>query len=718
MTTHSNRLAAEKSRYLQQHKDNPVHWFPWGKEAFAKARKENKPLFLSIGYSSCHWCHVMAHESFEDEQIAELMNRYFVSIKVDREERPDLDNIYMAAVTAIAGQGGWPLTVFLTPDKKPFYGGTYFPPEPRWGSPGFRQVLVTIHEAWETRREQVETSGESLIQGLQKLAAISTKSDLSRQSLDVGFEQFSQLYDSEYGGFGQMPKFPSSHNLSFLLRYWQRTGKAQALEMVEKTLTEMAKGGIYDHLAGGFHRYSTDERWQIPHFEKMLYDQAMLAKTYLEAFQATHQEEFAQTAREIFDYVLQDMQAETGGFFSAEDADSEEPQEVTSTPKHKKEGAFYVWSQAEIISVLGEKDAEVFDYHYGVEKNGNAIHDPHGEFSGKNILFVAHTLEQSSQHCQKDVKEIEAILKRSRAQLAVHRARRPRSHLDDKILLDWNGLMISSLAFGSRVLNDSKYAQAAQRAARFLLKELKTKEGRLLHRYRQGEAAIDATLADYAFFIQGLMDLYEATFDAHYLKEANELARDMIRLFWDEPRGGFFMTANDAEELILRQKDSYDGAYPSGNSVAALDLLRLASLTFHEEYHWTAQELMESFAQELNSRPSAHGQMLIALDYWTGPVKEIVLATDGKNETLASMLKIIDRSFIPNKVVIVRDSSGPDFSVLLGLAPFIEGQPPLAGQTTAYVCENHVCKLPTQDVRTLEELLREKPVTQMPSPQN
>lgn len=705
----TNRLIKEKSPYLQQHAHNPVEWYPWGEEAFYKAKNENKPIFLSIGYSTCHWCHVMERESFEDPEIAKIMNEHFISVKVDREERPDLDQIYMSAVTAITGQGGWPLNVFLTPDRKPFYGGTYFPPEPRWGSPGFTQLLLSISEAWTTRREQLLNSSETLTAALNETAVSEQSDGLDLKTLDLGYSQFAGNFDPQYGGFGNQPKFPSGHNLSFLLRYWKRARQSKVLEMVTKTLNEMGKGGIRDHLGGGFHRYSTDQKWHVPHFEKMLYDQAVLARTYLEAYQATGEIQYAQTARDIFDYVLRDMQYKEGGFFSAEDADSfssdGSQNETTSGHAEKKEGAFYVWTQQEIERELGSNDAEVFDYMFGVEPSGNADYDPHGEFTGKNILYLAHDKKDTALHFKRSEPQIEEIIERSKKKLFEVRTQRPRPHLDDKILVDWNGLMISSLAFGSRVLGEPRYKEAAVRAAEFVQKTVIRKDGRLLHRFRDQEAAINANLGDYAFFIQGLLDLYEATFEAQYLKNAHRLAKEMVNLFWDEKEGGFFFTAHDGESLIARQKDLYDGAYPSGNSIALLDLIRLGHITFQDEWNNLAQRAFKTFAAEISQRPAAYSQTLIALDHYLGPAQEIVLAAPHEVLEVEDMAGEVFRRFIPNKVVVFRNPSAKASQGIEELSHFIKEQIPLQEKPTAYVCENHVCKLPTNDMVKFGELL-------------
>ncbi len=716
-----NLLSQEKSPYLLQHANNPVWWYPWGEAAFAKAKAEDKPVFLSIGYSTCHWCHVMEHESFENPEIAEVMNKYFVSIKVDREERPDIDNIYMKAVVSLTGSGGWPLTVFVTSDRKPFYGGTYFPAQSQWGMPGLKDLLLSIHDGWQNKRAELLRSSQSITQNLQTkpfLQNIGGNPTPDAGTLKDAYSQFFQRFDSRYGGFGGAPKFPSSHNLSFLLRYWKRANEPKALEMVEKTLTEMPKGGMYDHIGGGFHRYSTDQRWFIPHFEKMLYDQAMLSKTYLEAYQITKNEKYAQTAREIFDYVLRDMTDSQGGFYSAEDADSLPPEKyqgmtpAQSPSREKKEGAFYLWRDKEIEDNLGKDNAQIFDYYFDVQSSGNTVSDSHGEFQGKNILNVAHSLEETAQKFGKTPREIQKILNESKNKLFDVRKFRPRPHLDDKVLVDWNGLMISSLALGSRVLDEPRYGQAAEKSAQFILSTLVRKDGpansgagRLLHRYRDGEAGILGTLEDYAFFIHGLIDLYEATFNETYLKEAKRLTEDMVKLFWDDKEGGFFFTATDAEKLLFREKEIYDGAIPSGNSIAALDLLRMERLTLNRDWEKKAEQLFKAFGQELSSGPSAYAQSLMALDFAIGSSREIVLAGQKDDPQTQEMLKSLYSRFIPNKVVILRPASDEAAKDIISLVPFVENQKALGNRTTAYVCENYNCQFPTNDVYQFKELL-------------
>jgi uncharacterized protein YyaL (SSP411 family) len=698
----SNRLAKEKSPYLLQHADNPVDWYPWGEEAFEKARREDKPIFLSIGYSTCHWCHVMEEESFEKPEVAQVMNENFVSIKVDREERPDLDTVYMTAVQALSGSGGWPLNVFLTPEGKPFFGGTYWPPEDRWGRPGFVTVLRSVAESWKANRGDLLKQGENLTQLLQKKAASKTETSfrLGEETLRQASSDLHSYFDETHGGFGGGVKFPRSHTLSFLLRFWKRSQEKDTLKMVEKTLHGMARGGMWDHLGGGFHRYSTDARWFLPHFEKMLYDQAILAKSYLEAYQATQNEEYARVAREIFGYVLRDLRDPAGAFYSAEDADSLDP-----LAGAKQEGAFYVWRQSELVDLLGPDEAEIFSFIYGARPEGNVQNDPQGEFPQKNILARIESIEAASKKFGKSLAEIERVLQESKKKLFEARSKRTRPHRDDKVLTDWNGLMISSLAFGSRVLGEARYRDAAQGAADFILEKLVRTDGRLLHRYRDGEAAILGTVEDYAFFIHGLVDLYEATFETRYLAEAKRLTGEMIRLFWDEAEGGFFFTADDAEKLIARPKETYDGALPSGNSVAALDLLRVGRLTAEKEFEKKAEELVTTFSKLISQNPEAYPQLLIALDFALGPSREIVLAGDEAAEATQGFLRAVYSRFLPNKVVLLHPVEEKGKAEIEALAPYLKNQLPVKGKPTAYVCENYVCRLPVTELSELEKLL-------------
>ena len=697
----ANRLIHEKSPYLLQHAYNPVDWYPWGEEALDKAKQEDKPIFLSIGYSTCHWCHVMEEESFENAEIAKIMNEQFVSIKVDREERPDLDQIYMQVVMAMSGSGGWPMSVFLTQEGVPFYGGTYFPPEDRWGRPGFKSLLLSISSTWKDRRQEIVDSSQRLKSIFQQQNQQPQKTEtVTEDILRTAYQHLRSSFDSQYGGFGQVPKFPHSHTLSFLMRYWKRTNDPQALTMVEKTLQEMAKGGMYDQIGGGFHRYSTDERWFVPHFEKMLYDQAILSKSYLEAYQATHHPEYASIARQILDYVLRDMTSPQGGFYSAEDADSAPD---SAHPKEKQEGAFYVWSYQELSQLLGKEPMEIFSSLYGIEKEGNVTHDPQGEFTGRNILCQRISMAVVAKQWNQSPEEIHKMIQSAREKLFAARTQRPRPHRDDKVLVDWNGLMISSFSFAWRVLEEPKYLQAAQKAADFILKQMKRPDGRLLHRYREGEAVIPAYLEDYAFLIHGLLDLYEASFNPKYLAEAKQLCHQMIQLFWDDAGGGFYLTGKDSETLLLRPKEVYDGAIPSGNSVAALDLIRLGRLTTEKDLDETAHLLISAFSSIVARNPSSYCQMLIALDFALGPSKEMVIAGDPTTKETDQMIHLLYDSFIPNKVVAFRPTSETQASEIIVLIPFLAQQVPVGGKTTLYVCENYACKTPITSIEQMRQ---------------
>jgi len=681
----TNHLIGEKSPYLLQHAHNPVDWHPWGEIAFDKAKREDKPILLSVGYSTCHWCHVMAHESFEDEGISKIINDHFIAIKVDREERPDIDHIYMTATTAMTGQGGWPLTVFLTPQGEPFYGGTYFPPYAKWGSIGFVDLLNSIAKAWKSDRANILSSSRLIVEELRRQAGSRAKivtKVMDETLLDKTFRQMRGQFDSTNGGFGSAPKFPMGHNLSFLLRYYKRCASPEALNMVEKTLTAMARGGIWDHLGGGFHRYSTDQHWHVPHFEKMLYDQALLSRAYLEAYQVTGSGDYEQIAREILDYVLSSMTDKEGGFYSAEDADSQEVDRglTSSSGGHLKEGAFYIFSQSEIIEALGKGKAAVFNYCYGVKCQGNASFDPHGEFKGKNILYRAHDTEDAVDEFHKQTNKIQDMLTEARAKLLALRTQRPRPYRDDKVLCDWNGLMIASFAFASRVLGEPKYAKVAAKAADFILAHMMV-NARLLHRWRDGTGGIAATLEDYAFFIYGLLELYEATFQDKYLDAAQVLADGMIKFFTDQT-GGFYMTASDAESLIIRPKEVYDGALPSGNSVAALILLRLYALTKKDIYQSQAEVLFSCFASSVTQAPYAHSFLLSALDWYLQGPLEITFQGAGDDLTVAKMLKVLYKHFIPSKAV-----------------KFI---PALTG-AQAHICYRGTCKAPINNVGVFEK---------------
>ncbi len=689
----SNRLINEKSPYLLQHAYNPVDWYPWGEEAFEKARKENKPIFLSIGYSTCHWCHVMERESFEDPEVARLLNEVFVSIKVDREERPDIDNIYMTVCQMMTGSGGWPLTIIMTPDKKPFFAGTYFPKESRFGRMGMVQLVPRIKEVWITKREDVVNSANKITSALQQATKESHGEELDESTLRTAYSLFAERFDTVHGGFGRAPKFPTPHNLLFLLRYWKRSGNEAALEMVEKTLESMRLGGIYDHIGFGFHRYSTDAEWFLPHFEKMLYDQALLAMAYIESYQVTGKQEYEKTAREIFTYVLRDMTSPQGGFYSAEDADSE-----------GEEGKFYLWTEEEIREILNKEEADLIIDVFNVEKGGNFREEATGKSADRNILYLKKPIHKVASQLKLSEEELESRIDAAREKLFSFREKRIHPHKDDKILTDWNGLMIASLAKGAQAFNEPKYAEAAKRALDFILKNLRKPDSRLLHRYRDGQAAISAHIDDYAFLIWGLLELYEATFDVNYLQTAINLNRDFITHFWDEKNGGFYFTADDGEGLIIRQKEIYDGAIPSGNSVAMLNLLRLNRITANTNLEEKAQMLGRAFSKNVKEFPAAHTQLIAALDFGIGPSYEVVIVGDSEARDTKSMLKAVRSQYIPNKVLLFRQTE-KEIPDIVSVAEFTKSQLSLGGKATAYVCLNYICKLPTTDIDKMLELL-------------
>ena len=684
-TAYTNRLINETSPYLLQHAHNPVDWFSWSDEAFEKAKQQDRPIFLSIGYSTCHWCHVMERESFSDKHIAKIMNDHFISIKVDREQRPDVDNIYMTAVQMMTGIGGWPLSVFLTPDGKPFYGGTYFPPTDSFGRPGFDRVLLTIADAWQNRRTELLDSAGRISRVLAKINEPDPNQPLSTGILDKAFTRFENSFDSVNFGFGAAPKFPQPTNLLFLLRYWRRTGNERALQMVEKTLDTMAKGGIYDHIGGGFHRYSTDTKWLVPHFEKMLYDQALLTRAYIEAWQITATPVYSKVAREVLDYILRDMTDPAGGFYSAEDADSE-----------GKEGLFYLWRPQQIEAVLGKDSAEVFNAYYGVTEKGNFE-------EGMTILNVTESTGKFAKHLHKEPAEIETDLAQSRRKLLRLRAKRTRPYRDDKIIVAWNGLMISSLACAGAALGESKYIDAAESSAEFVLSNLQHK-GRLARYWRADRAVGLGFLDDYAFMIMALLDLYEATFEVRWLVEAKQLADQMTQLFSDPNGGAFYLTGTDAQELLVRSKPGYDGVVPGGNSVAAVGLLRLGRMTMERKFSTKAEQILNEFSAQLNESPNSLSAMLAAVDFRLGPSQEIVIAgTPGKSDT-RKMLKLIHNRFLPNAVVLFHPT-GQAAADIEKLAPFLKTQVAINGKATAYVCENFICKMPVTDVSKLSDLL-------------
>ena len=671
----ANHLAGEKSPYLLQHADNPVDWYPWGEEAFERARAEDKPVFLSIGYSTCHWCHVMAHESFEDQMVADLMNEAFVSVKVDREERPDIDTIYMTVCQMMTGSGGWPLTIVMTPDGRPFFAGTYFPKEGRFGRAGMVELVPAIAGMWRDRREEVVESAAQITAALTKQAGAEGGEAMDERFINTAALQLNQRFDERYGGFGEAPKFPSPHQLTFLLRFWRRADDDWSLEMVERTLGAMRRGGVYDHVGFGFHRYSTDRQWLLPHFEKMLYDQAGLLMAYTEAFQASGDQAFRRTAEEIVEYVLRDMTSPEGAFYSAEDADSE-----------GVEGKFYVWTAAELIEVLGEEDAVYAASVFDVREAGNFREEATGEATGTNILHIATEDEL-------DEERLEDI----RVRLLEARDARVRPHLDDKVLTDWNGFMIAALAKAGTALGRADFVEAAVRAAGFVLGTMYMGDGRLLHRYRDGEAGLDGQLDDHAFMIWGLLELYEATFDPAYLETAMGLADGLLEHFWDAEAGAFFLTPDDGEELLVRPKEVYDGAMPSGNSVAMLGLLHLSHITGDPDLARRASELADAFSRDVSRVPMGFTQLLSALDMAMGDFREVVIVGDPEAEDTRAMLEALRAVFVPNKAVLLRRPDEGEEGIVR-IAPFLKDHHAIDGKATAYVCQEHLCKDPTTDV--------------------
>jgi len=688
-----NHLINETSPYLRQHAHNPVNWYPWGPEAFERAQRENKPIFLSIGYSTCHWCHVMAHESFEHPEVARLMNETFVSIKVDREERPDIDNVYMSACQVMTGSGGWPLSIIITPDKKPFFAATYIPREGRFGLIGMMELIPHIRELWATRRGEALSLSNEIATVLQQTSQDTPGEELNAATLELTYEQLAKRFDGQHAGFSSAPKFPTPHNLLFLLRYWKRGGNKAALDMVEKTLQAMRRGGIYDHVGFGFHRYSTDSQWLVPHFEKMLYDQAMLAMAYIEAYQATGKEDYGNTAREIFTYVLRDMTAPEGGFYSAEDADSE-----------GEEGKFYLWTQEEVRQALGNEEADFGIKVFNIEKDGNFTEQAAGRRNGVNILNLRKTLGELASDLNLPKHDLQKHLEVIRQKLFAYREKRVHPMKDDKILTDWNGLMIAALAKGAQAFDEPEYAEAACRAADFILGNMRKPDGRLLHRYRDGRAGLEANLDDYAFLVWGLIELYEAIFGARHLEVALELTSDMVRHFWDEDGGGLYLTPDDGESLFVRKKEIYDGAIPSGNSVAMLNLLRLGRMTATSDLEEKAARIGSAFSGSVKQSPSAHTQLMVALDFGVGPCYEVVIAGKAQAEDTKAMAKALRTRFLPNKVVLLNpgERESPEIAKL---AEFTKSQLSIDGRATAYVCMNYNCKLPTTDINKMLELL-------------
>ena len=678
-----NHLANEQSPYLLQHADNPVDWYPWGKEAFKKAKELDRPIFLSIGYSTCHWCHVMEHESFEDDSVAKLLNDSFISIKVDREELPEIDHVYMSVCQAMTGGGGWPLTIVMTPEKEPFFSGTYFPKDKRGGRSGLFQILPMIADAWNSKRQDIMTSVGQVKNYLDQLNSKPAGNNFSTELINRAYDQFRNGFDEEYGGFFRAPKFPSPHNLIFLMRYHHSFDNKIALDMATKTLKQMRLGGIYDHIGFGFHRYSTDRHWLVPHFEKMLYDQAMIAMAYTEAYHITGEDIFAQTAREIFTYVLRDMTASEGGFFSAEDADSE-----------GEEGKFYIWTEQEIKEVLGEDYGKEFNDIFSITTPGNYRDESSGKETRLNIPHLKNYNTNGSN-------EFES----AREKLFNIREKRIHPLKDDKILTDWNGLMIAALAKAAIVLDEPVYLDAAEKAAEFVLHSI-SKGERLLKRYRNGVAALDAHLDDYAFMAWGLLELYEATFATKYLSQALDLMNIMVEDFWDDKNGGFFLGSDQSEKLIVRSKTAYDGAIPSGNSVAVMNMVKLTRITGNTNWAELAEKTIRAFSEDVNRAPTGYTLMLTGFMFDTQNSKEIVIVGDSRNRNTTKFLHTIRASYAPHKVLLFKDTSVSD-NRLEQLANWTSTQNSINGKPTAYVCKNFACNQPTSDLQTALSFINE-----------
>lgn len=693
-----NKLINEKSPYLLQHAYNPVEWNAWGEEAFSLARKEDKPIFLSIGYSTCYWCHVMEREVFENEAIAKEMNRIFVNIKVDREERPDVDRVYMSALQSMTGSGGWPMSMFLTTELKPFYGGTYIPPRAKFGLGGFEELIHSLDEAWKTRRDEINTSGDKIIEHIKSISSNEKSGNaLSADMLLKGAAQYKNGFDEDYGGFGSQPKFPRPVGLVFLMRAYKRYDDQESLRMVIRTLLQMARGGVYDHLGRGFHRYSVDKFWHVPHFEKMLYDQAQLAVAYTEAYQITKDKYFGDIAKDILKYVDTKLSSPQGGFYSAEDAESALKADA---PDEKEEGACYVWELVGIKNLLGE-DAEVFCYYYGVEDGGNAPlgSDPHSVFVNKNILHIAHSLSETSNKFEMPTNKVSEIIEECKQILLTEREKRPAPHVDDKVLTSWNGLMISAFAKASAVYGDEKYYDIAKKAAEFILNNLYDENNKTLkHRYRDGELRFEGTLDDYAFFIQALIDIWEAGFDIKYLETAMLLTEKMISDFYDNAEGAFYDTSGNDKSILVRTKEDYDSAEPTGNSIAVMNLLRLSQITHNNKWFEMANDSISLFSGKLEEQPYAMPQMLSALDFALNNPKQIVISGDLNKDETKHLIREINNHFMPNKVLIHIDENNIP-GVLSSWGMYKSEKP------AVYVCENYTCQLPVSTIEELKKLL-------------
>jgi uncharacterized protein len=681
-TKHTNRLSRETSPYLLQHAHNPVDWYPWGEEAFAKAKSENKPILLSIGYSACHWCHVMEHESFENETIATLMNELFVSIKVDREERPDLDEIYMNAVQMLTGRGGWPMTMFLTPDRKPFYGGTYFPPEDRQGMPGFPRILHGVSQAYRERPEDVEKSVAQIVTALQRMSeAQETTKIFSPTIIADGADKIARAYDADNGGLGQAPKFPNAGVYELFLRHYSRSKNERFLEMVLHTLTQMGHGGIYDHLGGGFHRYSVDAKWLVPHFEKMLYDNAQLVRIYAHAHTITGEPLFKSIVNETVDYLLREMLHSEGGFYATQDADSE-----------GEEGKFFVWTEDEVNRLLGEEDAEIFCRMFDVGEPGN--------FEDKSILHPILTVDQASKLFRKDPSQIEALVAGAKQKLFAAREKRIKPFRDEKIITAWNGLMLSGLAEAIKLCGNPAWIEAAKRTVEFIFSKM-SRDGFLLHTYKDGQAKLLGYLDDYAFLAVGLLDLYAALFDRSYLDRAIQLTDIMLREFWDERDGGFYFTGKSHEQLISRAKPVFDASIPSGNAMATQLLLRLYHLSGNDQYRASAEKVLRSYYDAMESQPFGFAHLLCALDLYLEGAKEIVIVGNPADADVKALIAEMNSLYLPNKVLQL---ATPGME-LADISPLLQGKTQVDGKATVYVCQNFTCSAPVTSASEMRALL-------------
>jgi uncharacterized protein len=683
-----NRLKNETSPYLLQHSENPVDWMPWGDEAFRLAREKDRPVFLSIGYSTCHWCHVMEKESFQDQGVAVLLNRSFICIKVDREERPDIDKLYMDIAQLMTGRGGWPLSVFMTPGKEPFFAATYIPREDRFGQTGLLTLLPKIDELWKNKKAEIARSAAAIIERLSSVNK-DTRGDIPGYGLiDKAFAGYTDAYDRQYGGFGNAPKFPGTHNLSFLLHYWKKTGNKKALEMTSNTLDHMGYGGIWDHIGYGFHRYSTDREWIVPHFEKMLYDQAAIALTYLDAYQATRSQYYRETAENIFEYVNRDLSSKDGGFYTAEDADSE-----------GSEGRFYLWTKKEIEGILDREDASFFINAFNISSGGNYRDEISGMPTGENIPYMKDSLKSISKNYDMDIVSLKERMKKITARLYGIRKNRIRPFRDEKILTDWNAFMAAAFARGGRVLGEKAYLDKAEETVDFLLNHMTAPDGRLYHSRNREVSSIDAHLDDYAFMIMALIELYQSTFDYEHIRKALGFNKILDRHFWDEKTGGYYFTSSGNKDLIMRKKESYDGAIPSGNSIALLNLLRMGRITMDRALEERAGALIRAFSGTVTQNPTAHGQFLIGIDFMAGDSYEIILVEGSDKNTIAEMLETLEKDFIPNKVVIVREDrqDAPEF---------LKNLKPVKGRTTAYICKDYYCQLPVTSTAGMQKILR------------